>query len=137
MQALLLALSLAFTAGALPEFPKSWGPPPRAMTMDYVPLAGGYGHGGSSLSLWIYGKIQEDLAQGPPQFPPAFGPPPKAQTKDLRALPFGYGRGSGTLVTWLEKRAQEVFQESSEEFAPMEKILQARMKNSRSAEAFD
>ena len=132
MQALslLLSLALAVAARALPEFPKSWGPPPRIMTMDYVPLAGGYGHGGSSLSMWIYGKIQEDLAQGRPQFPPAFGPPPEAQTRDLRMLPFGYGRGSSTMMAWLEKNAKEVFQESPEEFQAMEKVLQKRAKKS-------
>mmetsp|Transcript_144794 Transcript_144794/g.204874 ORF Transcript_144794/g.204874 Transcript_144794/m.204874 type:complete len:138 (+) Transcript_144794:60-473(+) len=134
MKSLLLVL-IAWGAEALPEFPESWGSPPMIMTMDYVPLAGGYGHGSSSLSMWIYGKIQEDLAQGRPQYPPAFGPPPKMQTRDLRVLPFGYGHGSGTMVTWLEKRAKEVFQESAREFEPMEQVLLKRAKKSlRSSE---
>ena len=128
MQALTLGLTLlSFALGeARMEFPKSWGPPPMIMTMDYVPLAGGYGHGSSSLSMWIYEKIQEDISEGRPQFPPAFGAPPMAQTRDLRVLPFGYGHGSGTLVTWLEKKAKEVSHESPEEFAPMEAVLQKR-----------
>ncbi|CAE7873929.1 wdr75 [Symbiodinium necroappetens] len=125
-----LLLLLAWGVEALPEFPESWGSPPMVMTMDYVPLAGGYGHGSSSLSMWIYGKIQEDILKGRPQFPPAFGPPPKAQTRDLRVLPFGYGHGSGTMVTWLEKRAKEVFQESPHEFEPMEQVLLKRAKKS-------
>eukprot|EP00490_Sorites_sp_Unknown_P002394 CAMPEP_0114697888 /NCGR_PEP_ID=MMETSP0191-20121206/74259_1 /TAXON_ID=126664 /ORGANISM="Sorites sp." /LENGTH=101 /DNA_ID=CAMNT_0001997483 /DNA_START=143 /DNA_END=448 /DNA_ORIENTATION=- len=82
------------------------------MTMDYVPLAGG----SSSLSSWIYQRMQEDLKKGKPQFPPEFGDVPKVQTRDLRLLPFGYGQGSGTLAMWLRKRAKEVYDESPEEF---------------------
>ena len=111
----LLSFALLMPAAAL-KFPPSWGPPPEIMTMDYVPLAGGYGHGSSSLSSWIYKHIQDDLKKGKPQFPPEFGDVPKAQTRDLRLLPFGYGQGSGTLALWLRKRAKEVYNESPEEF---------------------
>ena len=116
-------LFLLTTATALPEFPGSWGSPPAIQTMDYVPLAGGYGHGSGSLSRWIYQHIQEDLKAGRPQFPPAFGEVPKMQTRDLRILPFGYGQGSGTVAVWLAKRAKEVYGASPEEFAPMQKLL--------------
>eukprot|EP00434_Breviolum_minutum_P017629 symbB.v1.2.015560.t1/scaffold1166.1/size134334/11 len=118
---------LLLPAAALPEFPASWGAPPEIMTMDYVPLAGGYGHGSSSLSQWIYGKMQDDLKKGKPQFPPGFGEVPKAQTRDLRQLPFGYGSGSGTLAKWLEKKAQEVYQESAEEFDGATRVLQKQV----------
>lgn len=118
---------LLLPAAALPEFPASWGAPPEIMTMDYVPLAGGYGHGASSLSQWIYGKMQDDLKKGKPQFPPGFGEVPKAQTRDLRQLPFGYGSGSGTLAKWLEKKAQEVYQESAEEFDGATRVLQKQV----------
>ncbi|CAE7713257.1 wdr75 [Symbiodinium pilosum] len=131
----LLMFSLILGVESFPEFPKSWGSPPRMMTMDYVPLAGGYGHGSSSLSSWIYGKIQEDISTGQPQFPPAFGPPPEAQTRDLRVLPFGYGHGSGTLVAWLEKNAKEVFRENPQDFDSWETVLRKRAKKSlRSSE---
>eukprot|EP00438_Fugacium_kawagutii_P005411 Skav219487 [mRNA] locus=scaffold2719:242796:243209:+ [translate_table: standard] len=116
-------------AAALPKFPPSWGPPPEIMTMDYVPLAGGYGHGSSSLSSWIYQHMQEDLKKGKRQFPPEFGEVPKAQTRDLRLLPFGYGQGSGTLALWLRKRAKEVYNESPEEFEDGSRILKFDMFN--------
>ena len=110
-------LMVLMPAMALPskQFPASWGSPPAIMTMDYVPLAGGYGHGSSSLSHWIYQHIQEDLKAGKPQFPPAYGEVPLAQTRDLRLLPFGYGRGSGTLAMWLRKRAKEATEGGGEE----------------------
>lgn len=108
------------------QFPASWGSPPEIMTMDYVPLAGGYGHGSSALSNWIYEHIQEDLKAGKPQFPPAFGEVPKMQTRDLRILPFGYGRGSGTVAMWLRKKAKEVYNESPDEFESMDKFLRKR-----------
>ena len=138
MRVLGLMLTLALGAKAFPEFPRSWGSPPEIMTMDYVPLAGGYGHGSSSLSMWIYENIQQDISQGRPQFPPAFGPPPKAQTRDLRVLPFGYGFGSGTMVTWLQKNAKEMFEEAPEEFDAMERVLRKRAKRSlRSVEVVE
>ncbi|CAE7496096.1 unnamed protein product, partial [Symbiodinium necroappetens] len=123
--ALLLKLSmLAVTAAALPAFPPSWGSPPEIMTMDYGPLAGGYGHGSSSLSTWIYQNMQEDLSAGRPQYPPDFGPPPKAQTRDLRPLPFGYGFGSGTMAKWLTKKAKEVYNETPEDFEGIASALE-------------
>lgn len=127
MWSIIALLGALLPAAALPEFPASWGAPPEIMTMDYVPLAGGYGHGASSLSQWIYGKMQDDLKKGKPQFPPGFGEVPKAQTRDLRQLPFGYGSGSGTLAKWLEKKAQEVYQESAEEFDGATRVLQKQV----------
>lgn len=99
------------------EFPASWGHEPLVGTMDYVPLAGGYGHGSSTLSKWIQHNIQADLEQrGRVQYPPAFGEPPKMQTRDLRELPFGYGHGSSTIARWLMEKASEVYNEDAHEF---------------------
>lgn len=123
------SFALLLPAAAMPKFPPSWGPPPEIMTMDYVPLAGGYGHGSSSLSSWIYQHMQEDLKKGHRQFPPEFGEVPKAQTRDLRLLPFGYGQGSGTLALWLRKRAKEVYNESPEEYEDGSRILKFDMFN--------
>jgi hypothetical protein len=47
-----------------PAFPEWWGPPPRAMTRDYVPLPGNYGHGSGTLRKWILTKMEEDVASG-------------------------------------------------------------------------
>lgn len=103
--------------GAKMEFPASWGFPPMAGTMDYVPLAGGYGHGSSTLSKWIQHNIQADKEQrGRVQYPPAFGEPPRMQTRDIKELPFGYGHGSGTIARWLMEKASEVYNEDAREF---------------------
>lgn len=99
-----------------PEFPPSWGSPPEIMTADYGPLAGGYGHGSSSLSAWIKHHIQKDFESGHRHYPPAFGKPPMMQTRDLRELPFGYGHGSSTLARWLAEKAREVYNEDAHEF---------------------
>ena len=47
-----------------PAFPERWGPPPLAMTRDYVPLPGGYGRGSGTLRKWITKKMEEDVASG-------------------------------------------------------------------------
>merc|ERR1719221_916842 len=59
-----------------PVFPQSWGPEPEVGTADHVPLAGGYGHGSSTLSAWIQANIDRDRALGRVQYPPAFGEKP-------------------------------------------------------------
>mmetsp|Transcript_89813 Transcript_89813/g.159736 ORF Transcript_89813/g.159736 Transcript_89813/m.159736 type:complete len:139 (+) Transcript_89813:76-492(+) len=134
----LLALAAAAHAGSEKEFPPSWGTPPEIQTMDYAPLAGGYGHGSSSLSRWIQTNIDKDLAAGKPQYPPAFGEPPRAQTRDYRPLPFGYGSGSGTIAKWLAKRAQEVYSESPKEFHASGEIREKhRGRDMRPVEMFE
>lgn len=103
--------------GAKREFPASWGSPPPIATMDYEPLAGGYGHGSSTVSKWIQHNIQADIEhRGRVQYPPAFGEPPRMQTRDLRELPFGYGHGSSTVARWLMEKASEVYNEDPHEF---------------------
>ena len=47
-----------------PAFPERWGPPPLAMTRDYVPLPGGYGRRSGVLRKWITKKMEEDVASG-------------------------------------------------------------------------
>ncbi|CAJ1420580.1 unnamed protein product [Effrenium voratum] len=130
-------LMLLAPAAALPEFPASWGKPPQMMTMDYVPLAGGYGHGSGSLSRWIYQNIQADRAAGKVQYPPAFGEAPKMQTRDLRPLPFGYGQGSGTMASWLKKQAKEIYNENPDEFDGMEKMLNKQVGHARRFEVIE
>jgi len=98
------------------EFPKSWGEPPEVRTEDYVPLAGGYGHGSSTLSKWILGNIQKDVSARNVQYPPAFGHQPLMQTRDYTTLPFGYGHGSGTILKWLSEKAKEIYKEDASEF---------------------
>mmetsp|Transcript_19959 Transcript_19959/g.59775 ORF Transcript_19959/g.59775 Transcript_19959/m.59775 type:complete len:140 (-) Transcript_19959:41-460(-) len=117
LAALVPLLAMSGAAAQQKQFPSHWGAPPDIMTMDYVPLAGGYGHGSSSLSHWISEKIETDKAQGGLRFPPAFGEPPLRQSRDLRELPFGYGSGSGTLQKWLEEKALEVYEEKPQEYA--------------------
>eukprot|EP00931_Biecheleriopsis_adriatica_P062051 TRINITY_DN37355_c0_g1_i1.p1 TRINITY_DN37355_c0_g1~~TRINITY_DN37355_c0_g1_i1.p1 ORF type:complete len:156 (-),score=22.62 TRINITY_DN37355_c0_g1_i1:69-536(-) len=118
-----LALCAGRVSASLPKFPASWGEPPAIQTMDFGPLAGGYGHGPSSLSRWIFDNINKDISARNPQYPPEFGEPPKAQTRDFRVLPFGYGMGSGTLAKWLEKKAKEVYDESPDEYKDVERPM--------------
>lgn len=106
-----------------PVFPESWGPRPGVETEDIVPLAGGYGHGSSTLSGWIMRNINRDLDNDKVNYPPAFGKPPFGKppfqlTSDLVMLPFGYGRGSGTTARWLKEKAMEVYREDAGEFHP-------------------
>ncbi|CAK0819934.1 unnamed protein product [Prorocentrum cordatum] len=79
--------------------------PRRSAPKDYVPLAGGYGHGSSTISAWISRNINRDMRSGKVNYPPAFGEPPFQATRDLVMLPFGYGRGSGTTARWLKEKA--------------------------------
>lgn len=119
LRLLVLILGMA-AAQQPPEFPPHWGEPPSFGTMDYRPLAGGYGHGSSTLSSWITEKMAADAEAGKPSWPPAFGRPPLMQTRDLRKLPFGYGRGSGTIARWLADSAEKFHGEKAAEYEPYE-----------------
>jgi hypothetical protein len=116
LASVLAAVPMSTATPAQSHYPASWGEPPEIQTMDYVPLAGGYGHGSSSLSHWILSNIKNDISAGRVQYPPRFGEPPVIQTKDRRELPFGYGYGSGTLATWLTSFAKQMYDEDASEY---------------------
>ena len=48
----------AGASAASDKFPEHWGSPPEILTMDYVPLAGGYGHGSSGLFRPVYSPVR-------------------------------------------------------------------------------
>merc|ERR1711998_79220 len=98
------------------QFPSNWGSPPEIQTMDIRPLAGGYGHGSSTLNNWIMKSMDADKEKEAVQYPPAFGEPPRAQTRDLRPLPFHYGMGSGTMANWLAENAKAIYGEDAKEY---------------------
>lgn len=82
----------ALLAAPVPSrHPASWGSPPAAMTLDLVPLPGGYGQGSSTEAQWIARQMVADHERGRVQFPPVWGAPPAAQTRDFVPLPLGYG----------------------------------------------
>lgn len=43
-------------------FPARWGAPPELQTSDYRELPGGFGHGSSTLAMWIETNLARDLA---------------------------------------------------------------------------
>ena len=114
---LLIALFVAMASAVPPQFPESWGEQPMVQTMDYRPLPGGYGHGSSTLAMWITEQMEKEKAKTHKiSFPPSWGEPPMMQTRDLVRLPFDYGMGSGTLRTWIANKAETVNQETAEEY---------------------
>lgn len=104
---------------AEPVFPLAWGVPPQTVTEDWRPLAGGYGHGSSTISGWILHNIKRDRAAGSVRYPPMFGEPPEVQTEDWVPLPFGYGRGSSTVAGWLKDKGWRVYEEKASEYENM------------------
>ena len=69
------AALLSMATGAPPrrEYPESWGSPPEMQTSDYRPLPGGYGHGSSTLAMWIDEQMAKEMAktgQGTPSCQP-------------------------------------------------------------------
>merc|ERR1719198_1497841 len=114
----ILALLVGLVSAQVGRFPESWGEPPMMGTMDYRALAGGYGHGSSTLNNWILQQMAKEREKtGRVSYPPAFGEPPRMETRDLRPLPFGYGMGSSTISRWLTEKAQSVYHETVEEYS--------------------
>lgn len=61
---LLLAILMADSADAQKQvFPESWDEPPAMQTMDYRALPGGYGHGSSTLAMWINEQMAKEKAK--------------------------------------------------------------------------
>jgi hypothetical protein len=96
------------------EYPREWGEPPTAQTMDLVPLPGGYGQGSSTLADWIQQNLDADEKDGHRHYSPNgkaypkhWGTPPVAQTMDRVRLPYGYGFGSSTEAGWIQEKVNE------------------------------
>jgi hypothetical protein len=47
------------------EFPRHWGKPPEAQTMDWTELPGDFGNGSSTLASWIKENLKKDSIEKP------------------------------------------------------------------------
>lgn len=99
-------------------FPQVWNSPPKFETDDYVPLPEPFGHGSSTMKMWIQRHLRADaankeqtvkhnLSPNGHKYPALWEAPPKRQTKDLRELPCNFGRGSSTLRDWIRKHIDD------------------------------